>query len=41
MITNRKMIDALYRELEYSMYVIRSDAWALQIPACVDPLGAL
>lgn len=41
MITNRKMIDALYRELEHSMCVIRRDAWALQIRTRVDPLGAL
>jgi len=41
MITNRKMIDALYRELGCSVYVIKREAWVLQIPACVDPLGVL
>lgn len=41
MITNRKMIDALRRELEQSVCVIRGDAGAPQVPACADPPGAL
>lgn len=35
------MIDALRRELEQSVCVIRGDAGAPQVPACADPPGAL